>query len=168
MGFLWVIFERGEYIKPMGFDGWVFKGGSTQNRWLSMGDFSKGGVHKTNGLWWVSFQRGSTRQNENMKMSGFDCRSISRKCVTHNIFCMLWLFSLRVCIDLLPACRGDIWCNQSSINTPFFALRLQHDHWAAPQNIYNRPDLKKKSNSHWSEKAAHPKMSHRLESADSS
>ena len=31
----------------------VFKGGSTQNRWVLMGDFSKGGVHKTDGLWWV-------------------------------------------------------------------------------------------------------------------
>ena len=27
-----VIFQRGEYTKPMGFDGWFFKGGSTQNR----------------------------------------------------------------------------------------------------------------------------------------
>ena len=51
------------------------KGGSTQNRWLLMGDFSKGGeytkpmgfdewfikgggVHKTNGFWWVIFQKG--------------------------------------------------------------------------------------------------------------
>ena len=32
-----VIFQRGEYRKPMGFDGWFFKGGSTQNRWLLMG-----------------------------------------------------------------------------------------------------------------------------------
>ena len=54
---------------------WFFKGGSTPNRWLVMGDFSKGGgstqnpwalmggfskggVHKTDGLWWVIFQRG--------------------------------------------------------------------------------------------------------------
>ena len=32
-----VIFQRGggrEYTKPMGFDGWFFKGRSTQNRWL--------------------------------------------------------------------------------------------------------------------------------------
>ena len=57
-GLWWVIFQRGEYTKPMGFDGWVLKGGSTQNRWGLMGDFSKGGVHKTDGLWWVSFQRG--------------------------------------------------------------------------------------------------------------
>ena len=35
-GFWWMIFHRGEYIKPMGFDGWFFKGGSTQNRWLLM------------------------------------------------------------------------------------------------------------------------------------
>ena len=28
-----------------------FKGGSTQNRWLLVGDFSKGGVHKTDGYW---------------------------------------------------------------------------------------------------------------------
>ena len=53
-----VIFQRGEYTKPMGCDGWFFKGGSTQNRWVVMGDFSKGGVHKTDGLWWVIFQRG--------------------------------------------------------------------------------------------------------------
>ena len=52
-GLWWVIFQRGEYTKPMGFDGWFFKGGSTQNRWALMGDFSKGGVHKTDGLWWV-------------------------------------------------------------------------------------------------------------------
>ena len=57
-GFWWVIFQRGEYIKPMDFDGWFFKGGSTQNRWILMGDFSKGGVHKTDGFWWVIFQRG--------------------------------------------------------------------------------------------------------------
>ena len=30
---------------------WFFKGGSTQNRWGLMGDFSKGGVHKTDGVW---------------------------------------------------------------------------------------------------------------------
>ena len=27
------------------------KGGSTQNRWILMGDFSKGGVRKTDGFW---------------------------------------------------------------------------------------------------------------------
>ena len=27
------VFKGGEYIKPMGFGGWFFKGGSTQNRW---------------------------------------------------------------------------------------------------------------------------------------
>ena len=32
---------------------WFFQGGSTHNRWLLMGDFSKGGVHKTDGFWWV-------------------------------------------------------------------------------------------------------------------
>ena len=36
-GFWWVIFQRGEYIKPMASEGWFFKGGSTQNRWLLMG-----------------------------------------------------------------------------------------------------------------------------------
>ena len=50
-GFWWVIFQRGEYTKPMGFGGWFFKGGSTQNQWALVGDFSKGGVHKTDGLW---------------------------------------------------------------------------------------------------------------------
>ena len=29
-GLWWVIFQRGEYTKPMAFDGWLFKGGSTQ------------------------------------------------------------------------------------------------------------------------------------------
>ena len=46
---------------------WFFKGGSTQNRRGLMGDFSKGGVHKTDGLWWVIFQRG-----EYTKPMGFD------------------------------------------------------------------------------------------------
>ena len=32
-GVWWAIFQRGEYTKPMGFDGWLSKGGSTQNRW---------------------------------------------------------------------------------------------------------------------------------------
>ena len=36
-GFWWVIFQRGEYTKPMAVDGWFFKGGSTQNRWILMG-----------------------------------------------------------------------------------------------------------------------------------
>ena len=57
-GLWWVIFQRGEYTKPMGFDGWFFKGGSTQNQWILMGDSSKGGVHKTDGLWCMIFQRG--------------------------------------------------------------------------------------------------------------
>ena len=39
----WVSFQRGEYMKPMAFDGWFFKGGSTQNRWALMGDIFKGG-----------------------------------------------------------------------------------------------------------------------------
>ena len=30
-----------------------FQGGSTQNQWALMGDFSKGGVHKTDRSWWV-------------------------------------------------------------------------------------------------------------------
>ena len=32
-----VIFQRGEYKKPMASDEWFFKGGSTQNRWVLMG-----------------------------------------------------------------------------------------------------------------------------------
>ena len=33
---------------------WFFKGGSTQNQWVSMDDFSKGGgVHKTDGFEWM-------------------------------------------------------------------------------------------------------------------
>ena len=64
-----VIFQRGDYTKPMAFDGWFFKGGSTQNQWVLMGDFSKGGVHKTNEFWWVIFQRG-----EYTKPMSFDGR----------------------------------------------------------------------------------------------
>ena len=45
------------------------KGGSTQNRWLLMGDFSKGGVHKTDGSWWVIFQRGE--YTKPMGLDGF-------------------------------------------------------------------------------------------------
>ena len=37
---------------------WFFQGGSTQNRWLLMSDFSKGGVHKTDMFWWVMFSKG--------------------------------------------------------------------------------------------------------------
>ena len=37
---------------------WFFQGGSTQNRWLLVGDFPKGGVHKTDSFWWVILQRG--------------------------------------------------------------------------------------------------------------
>ena len=58
------------------------KGGSTQNRWLLMGDFSKGGVHKTDGLWWMIFKGGSTQnrwalmddfqRGEYTKLMGFD------------------------------------------------------------------------------------------------
>ena len=66
-GLRWVIFQRGEYMKPRGFDGWFFKGGSTQNQWGLMGDFSKGGVHETEEFWWVVFQRG-----EYIKPMGFD------------------------------------------------------------------------------------------------
>ena len=62
-----VVFPRGEYTKPMAFDGWFFRGGSTQNRWGLMGDFPEGGVHKTDGFWWVIFQRG-----EYTKPMGFD------------------------------------------------------------------------------------------------
>ena len=42
----------------MGFAWWFFKGGNTQNRWALVGDFSKGGIHKTDEFWWVIFQRG--------------------------------------------------------------------------------------------------------------
>ena len=46
---------------------WFFKGGSTQNQWVLMDDFSKGGVHKTDGFLWVVFQRG-----EYTKPMGFE------------------------------------------------------------------------------------------------
>ena len=39
-----------------------------------MGDFSKGGVHKTDGLWWVIFQRG-----EYIKPMGFEMFFIASK-----------------------------------------------------------------------------------------
>ena len=46
---------------------WFFKGGSTQNRWVLLDDFSQGGVHKTDGFYWMIFHRG-----EYMKPMGFD------------------------------------------------------------------------------------------------
>ena len=45
----------------MGFDGWFSKGGSTQNRRILMDDFSKGGVHKTDGFDGWCFKGGSTQ-----------------------------------------------------------------------------------------------------------
>ena len=48
-----VLFQRGEYTKPMAFDGWFFKGGSTQNRWALMGDFFKEG--STQNRWVLEF-----------------------------------------------------------------------------------------------------------------
>ena len=48
----------------------ICKGGSTQNRWLLMGDFSKGGVHEIDGLWWVIFQRG--KYTKPMAFDGFE------------------------------------------------------------------------------------------------
>ena len=56
-----VMFQRGEYTKPMGCDGWFFKGGSTQNRWVVMGDFSKGEYTKPMGCdgFWNLFFIGS-------------------------------------------------------------------------------------------------------------
>ena len=48
-----VIFQGGEYTKPMGCDGWFFEGGR--------------GVHRMDGFWWVIFQRG-----EYTKPMGFD------------------------------------------------------------------------------------------------
>ena len=44
----------------------IFQRGSTWNRWGLMGDFSKEGVHETDGVWWVIFQRG-----EYIKPNGF-------------------------------------------------------------------------------------------------
>ena len=52
-GFWWMIFQRGEYMKPIAFDGWFFKGG----------------VHKTDGPWWVIFQRGE--YTKPMAFNGF-------------------------------------------------------------------------------------------------
>ena len=43
------------------------KGGVHKTKWLLMGHSSKGGVHKTDGLWWVIFQKG-----EYIKRMGFD------------------------------------------------------------------------------------------------
>ena len=45
MGFGWTIFQRGEYTKPMAFDGWFFKRGSTQNRWALDGRFFQRGEY---------------------------------------------------------------------------------------------------------------------------
>ena len=36
-----------------------------------MGEFSKGGVHKTDGLWWVSFRRGGGVYTKPMDFHGF-------------------------------------------------------------------------------------------------
>ena len=38
--FWWVIFQRGEYTKPMSLGGWFFKGGSTQDRWVVLPRFA--------------------------------------------------------------------------------------------------------------------------------
>ena len=59
-----VIFQRGEYTKPMGFDGWFFKGGSTWNRWAFEGDFSKGGVHETEWLLVGKFPKGGVHETD--------------------------------------------------------------------------------------------------------
>ena len=48
-----VIFQRGEYTKPMGFDGDFSKGGVHKTDGVLLGDFPKGGVHKTDEFWWV-------------------------------------------------------------------------------------------------------------------
>ena len=58
LGFDVWFFKGGSTQNQLGFDGWFFKGGSTQNRWILMCDFSKGGVHKTDGFRCVIFQRG--------------------------------------------------------------------------------------------------------------
>ena len=71
-GFWWVIFQRGEYTKPMGFNEWFFKGG----------------VHKTNGLWWVSFQRG-----EYTKLMAFWWVSFQRGGV-HKTDGFWWVFGM--------------------------------------------------------------------------
>ena len=57
-----MIFQRGEYTKPMGLDGWCFQRGEytkPNGFWWVM--FSKGGVHKTDGLWLWCFKGGSTQ-----------------------------------------------------------------------------------------------------------
>ena len=61
---------------------WFFKGGSTQNRWVLMDDFSQGRVHKTDGVWWVIFHRG-----EYTKPMGFDG--------FWNLFYCFWKLSVR-------------------------------------------------------------------------
>ena len=50
---------------------WFFKGRSTQNRWVLMGDFSKGGVHKTDGLLMGDFFKGGSIQNRWALMGDF-------------------------------------------------------------------------------------------------
>ena len=50
-GSCWVIFQRGEYMKPMGLDGWFLKGGITWNRWLLLGF----------GMFFYGFQKSSVR-----------------------------------------------------------------------------------------------------------
>ena len=65
-----VIFQRGEYTKPMGFVRWFFKGESTQNRWILMGDFSKGEYTKPMAFDGWFFKGGST-QNRWILMGDF-------------------------------------------------------------------------------------------------
>ena len=36
-----------------------------------MGDFSEGGVHETDGFWWVIFQRGAGEYTKPMGFDGF-------------------------------------------------------------------------------------------------
>ena len=59
----WMIFQRGEYTKPMGLNGWFFKGGSKQNRWISMDDFSKGGSTQNQWVVMGDFSKGGSTQN---------------------------------------------------------------------------------------------------------
>ena len=44
-GFWWVIFQRGEYMKPMACDGWFFKGGEYTKPMAFDGWFFKGGEY---------------------------------------------------------------------------------------------------------------------------
>ena len=78
MGFWWVIFQRGEYTKPVGSDGF----------WnLFLSDFSKGGLQRPDGVWWVSEFFLWLSKNWNARGVYFDKYGIN---IEHSSSCKKW------------------------------------------------------------------------------